>query len=213
MAAVAAASGGSWRQLGRLAPQHCVLFLCDVQERFRATIHAMPHVVASSQLLCKAGRVMELPLVTTEQYPKALGSTVREIDTGAGPVFAKTRFSMLTPEVEAHLASLGPERRQAIVYGIEAHVCVYQSCMDLLERGWQVHVVADAVSSSRALYRDVALQRLRQSGCFVTSAEGVLFDLMRDTSFTGFKQVSGLVKEHNAALAALESQAPPALLL
>jgi nicotinamidase-related amidase len=206
-------AGEVGRNFGRLAPQHCVLFLCDVQERFRATIHAMPHVIASCALMTQAGGVLGVPLVTTEQYPKALGNTVREIDTGRGLVFAKTRFSMLTPEVEAHLGSLGSERRQAVVFGIEAHVCVYQSCMDLLERGWDVHIVADAVSSSRALYRDVALQRLRQSGCYVTSAEGVLFDLMRDTTFPGFKQVSGLVKEHNAALAALQSHVPPALLL
>mmetsp|Transcript_10044 Transcript_10044/g.25422 ORF Transcript_10044/g.25422 Transcript_10044/m.25422 type:complete len:205 (-) Transcript_10044:566-1180(-) len=193
------------RGLGRLQPARTVFFACDVQERFRDMIHCMPHVIATSQFLVKAAKEMQIPCVVTEQYPKGLLHTVKEIDVSGLPVFEKTKFSMLTDEVNAHLATLGEERRTAVVFGIEAHVCVFQTCLDLVDSGWDVHVVADGVSSSKKLNRDVALERLKQAGVWVTSAESLLFDLMRDTSYPHFKAISGLVKDQNSVLKGLSA--------
>jgi len=199
------------RALGRLVPDKTVFFLIDVQDRFRNAIDGFDKMALTSRFLTKASSVMQIPCVATEQYPKALGKTIQELDVSAEniKVFEKTKFSAIVPQVEEHLDALGfsaqAEEKSAVVYGIETHVCVYQTCMDLLEKGWQVHVVADSVSSSKPMNRAVALERLQLAGCHLTTAECVLFDLMRDTKYHKFKEISALVKEQNANLVALES--------
>jgi len=193
------------RQLGRLQAERSVFFLCDVQDRFRTTIDKFEHVIATSAFMCKAAKALGMPVVVTEQYPKALKHTCSEIDIEGFQVFEKTKFSMLTPEVEQHLKTLGEERKTAVLFGIEGHVCVYQTTLDLLERGWQVHLVIDGISSSRSTFRETALERLKTAGAFLTSSECVLFDLMRDTSHPKFKEVSGLIKRQNEILADLKA--------
>lgn len=145
----------------------------------------------------RASNVLNVPVLVTEQYPKALGATVSEIKDvlkPAAPVIAKTRFSMITAEVQTFLES-HKAIKQVMLVGIEAHVCVLQTTLDLLEQGYEVHLVVDAVSSQKLLDRGVGLQRAVQSGAFLTSQEMVMFQLAGDAKHPGFKEISGLAKE------------------
>merc|ERR1712194_368664 len=152
----------------------------------------MPQVINTAKTMVQAAEIFDIPLVVTEQYPKALGHTVTEIDLANKKecdssciqrmqVFEKTRFSMCTDEVFAHLQLDGMKgRKSAVLFGVETHVCVQQTALDLLARNYTVHVLADGVSSQRAIDREVAIERLRQSGAFITTSESVLFELLRE---------------------------------
>jgi len=192
---------------------NAVFFVCDVQERFAPLVHRWPAVVHTSRTLVRAAAALNSDVVVTEQYPKALGRTaaalLEALPPGA-PVFAKTRFSMLTREVEAHLAARDAARDAAraydtaVLFGIEAHVCVQQTALDLLDAGKRVFVVADGVSSQRPGDRTVALQALAAAGATVTTLEGALFALMRDAAHPAFKAVSRLCVEHHEGARALQ---------
>merc|ERR1719213_363301 len=100
---------------------------------------------------------------------------------------------MCTQDVVDHLASL-EGRKSAVIFGVETHVCVQQTVLDLLEKDYTVHVVADGVSSQRPADREVAIERLRKSGAFITTAESVMFELLREKDAPQFKQISALAK-------------------
>jgi len=186
-------------KLGRLRTEATVFFQCDIQERFRPLIWMMPAVIHVGVLMARAARIMSIPLVVTEQYPKALGHTVAEVQAawgGAPAVLAeKTRFSMCNPTILEGL----PGRKSVVLYGIEGHVCVQQTCLDLLEQGYSVHLLTDGISSQVPIDRSTALHRMREAGAFLTTSESVIFELMRDTKYTHFKAISDLAKQRNPA--------------
>lgn len=154
------------RLIGRLAPRSSVLFVCDIQEVFRNSIFQMPTVVRGTNALVTTAKALNVPVVVTTQYATRLGGTVSEItenlaDAPHVRTFDKTLFSMMTDEVRAHVESGLPGGRRpesVILCGIEGHVCVLQTCLDLLDQGYDVHVVADAVSSSSSFTREVSLE-------------------------------------------------------
>ena len=148
-----------------------------------------------------AATLLDLPVVVTTQYSSRLGSTVPEIAKNLENVqdvktFDKMKFSMLVPDVAHHLTTNMPQRKSVLLCGIETHVCVLQTCLDLLDEGYDVHVVSDAVSSSTSYNRTMALKRMRQSGAFITSVESAIFQLANDASNPEFKSISKLIKEH-----------------
>lgn len=191
------------RRLGKLLPSSTAFFVCDVQERFRDLIFNMPAVISTARFLIEVSQELELPCVATEQYPKALLHTVAELHIGQRPdhvkvpIFEKKLFSMCTDEVMAHVSSLPNKPTDIVLFGIEAHVCVTQTCLDLLELGFGVHVVCDGVSSQKPHDRAVALQRMQQVGAFLTTAEQVAFQLLVSAENSKFKAVSNLVKRRN----------------
>lgn len=129
----------------------------------------------------RGANILGLPVITTEQYPKALGATVpelREVLPASSSIVAKTRFSMLTPEV-SELLQQKPLISQVLLCGIEAHVCVLQTTLDLIESGYEVHIITDAVSSQRVGDRTAGLARAAQSGAFLVTSEMALFQLMQ----------------------------------
>jgi len=174
-------------------PERCCFFLCDIQERFLPVITSVDAVIVNAQRLAKASEILNVPLVVTEQYPKGLGKTTDEIPIGhAKIVVEKTKFSMVVPEVEAVLEEL--EAKQIVVFGVETHVCVQQTVLDLLKRGLEVFVVADASSSRSQTDRAFALERLRVAGAIVTTTESILFQLIADKQHPNFKEIQNLVK-------------------
>lgn len=192
---------GAMARLGKLVASETALFVCDIQERFRPVIAGMPAVIDTAKRMVRAAEVMHIPVVVTEQYPKALGPTVAELRDHlppTAPVVAKTLFSMMVPEVADHLQGKLPHVKQVLIVGIEAHVCVLQTTLDLIERGYEVHVVVDGVSSQRLSDRGVALQRLAQSGAFLATSEMVCFQMMGSTQYPSFKAISALFKEGRA---------------
>jgi maltooligosyltrehalose synthase len=102
---------------------------------------------------------------------------------------------MFTPEVAAHCKAALPHVRSVALFGIEAHVCVLQTALDLRDAGYDVHVVADGVSSTRQADRAIAFERMKQAGCFFTTSESLVFQLCETAQFPRFKEVSALMKE------------------
>lgn len=137
---------------------------------------------------------MNIPVIATEQYPKGLGNTVKEIDTDffKEQIFPKTKFSMVIPEVEEQLKQ--QNIKNVVLMGIETQVCVLQTTMDLLEKNYTVHVLADGVSSRTMVERMFALERLREMGAIVTTSECALFMLLGDAKHPNFREVQALVK-------------------
>lgn len=181
------------RRIGKLTPSSTTFLLCDVQDRFRSIIHNMETVISTSSFLMNAAKTLDVPIVATEQYPKAFGHTVSDLPMTDVPVFEKKLFSMITPEVTDHLSTLG--RHNYVLFGIEAHVCVQQTCLDLLDAGHDVHVVVDGVSSGKALDREFALRRMENAGAFLTTSQSVVFGLLGSAAHPNFKEVSKLIVE------------------
>jgi len=156
------------------------------------------HVVYTANSLIKVGKVLELPLIVTEQYPKGLGKTVSELDVSSGRVYEKGQFSMMTPEVSAELERLG--KSQVILFGIEAHVCILQTTLDLLEAGKDVFLVSDGISSSSEIERSAAFARMQQAGAVITSMGSVLMELIKTKDHPQFKFISQLLKDSKVNL-------------
>ncbi|GKY93501.1 hypothetical protein MPSEU_000317500 [Mayamaea pseudoterrestris] len=187
------------RSIGKLHPSKTCLLLCDMQERFRPLIHHGETVIRTTQYMTSVAKALDIPIVITQQYTKVFGETLPDCfanpdDLKSTPMFEKKKFSMLTDEVQAHLQNL--DRQSYIIVGIEAHVCVQQTCLDLLEQGKHVHLILDAVSSQQAYDRLMALERMKQSGAFVTTAQSAAFMLMGSADHERFKAVSKLTVDH-----------------
>jgi len=147
-------------KLARISQKSTALFVCDIQQVFSPLIHEMPSVVAGASALMQTAAVLDVPMLVTEQYPKAFGHTVETLQSIASrhsvPVLEKSRFSMVS---QAALDAVQPEDglKSVILCGIEAHVCVQQTAHELLKRGIAVHLPVDAVSSQRPTDREAAL--------------------------------------------------------
>ncbi|KAJ1638769.1 Isochorismatase-like protein [Pavlovales sp. CCMP2436] len=187
------------QRLGRLEPATTLFLCCDVQEAFRSAVHRFPAVVATAARMLAAAETLAIPVAVTEQYPKGLKHTVVELDISRCYKVEKTLFSMVTPEVEKWLQApaLMP-RRSAVIFGLEAHVCVQQTTLDLLERGFEVHVLVDGVSSQLVSDRTVAFACLQQAGAFLTTSESVLMELIKSKDHKHFKPISSLLKQRPA---------------
>ncbi|XP_048874651.1 isochorismatase domain-containing protein 1 [Brienomyrus brachyistius] len=180
--------------LGNLSPSTTVFFCCDMQERFRPAIKYFGDIISVGQRLLQGARILGIPVIVSEQYPKGLGSTVQELDlTGAKLVFPKTKFSMVLPEVEAVLAEI-PGLRSVVLFGVETHVCIQQTALDLIGRGLEVHIIADSTSSRSMMDRMFALERLARTGIIITTSESVLLQLVSDKEHPKFKEIQTLIK-------------------
>jgi nicotinamidase-related amidase len=176
----------------KLDPERATLLVIDVQEAFRKALTSFDEVAAASAVLVQGAVAIGLPVVVTEQYPGGLGATVAEVAEHlpeATKPLSKVRFS--AAEVEGF--ELG-DRDQALVCGIEAHVCVSQTVLDLLDEDVEVHVAADAVGSRTAANRELGLAKMERSGAILTSVEMALFELLGGADAPAFKQVQALVK-------------------
>jgi nicotinamidase-related amidase len=172
------------------------LILVDVQEAFRPVIDGFDRVVANCGLLAEGFGLLGRPVLVSEQYPKGLGHTVEEV-AGRLPegarVVEKLRFSACGVDAfEEALADSGCSRW--VVAGIETHVCVNQTVHDLVARGLEAHVAADAVSSRTAANRALGLERMTAAGAHVTSAEMALFEMLEEAGSDEFKLISRLVR-------------------
>jgi nicotinamidase-related amidase len=171
--------------------ERAALVVVDMQEAFRPAVRDFERTVHNAGVLVQGARVLGLPVVVTEQYPKGLGRTVSELAEqldGVEPI-EKVCFSA----AQADGFSL-EGRDQALVCGIESHVCVSQTAHDLLDRGIEVHVARDAVTSRTDENRDLGLHKMETSGAVVTSVETALFELLGTAGTDEFKRVQGLIK-------------------
>jgi nicotinamidase-related amidase len=176
----------------KLDPERAVLVVIDVQEAFRKALPSFDQVAAASATLVQGAAAIGIPVVVTEQYPRGLGATVSEVAEHL-PEDATTLDKVRFSAAEADGFQLG-ERDQALVCGIETHVCVSQTVLDLIDEDVEVHVAADAVGSRTEANRELGLAKMDRSGAIVTSVEMALFELLRGSDADAFKQVQALVK-------------------
>ncbi|KAK6517988.1 hypothetical protein TWF506_005155 [Arthrobotrys conoides] len=182
------------------------LFICDIQERFQKAIYQFPSVVTTTLKLLSAAKTLQIPVYITTQNKRALGDSVPEIlnlakETNVIINADKSLFSMCTQEVLDKLDENAGEdgrKREIVVVGIESHICVMQTTLDLLERGHRVWVVRDGVSSCNPQEIPTALARMQQAGAIITTSESFLFECMKDSARPEFKPIAGLVKETKA---------------
>lgn len=172
-----------------------VMVIIDVQEKLFRPIYEKEKLLDSLLRLIRGARAMEIPFIVTEQYPKGLGSTLPEIidllpEVKRLPktVFSCYRDSGFRKELE------GIARNQVLITGIETHVCVYQTTLDLLKTGYSVHIATDCVSSRTAENRALGIQRTSSAGAKLTSMEMVLFELLQIAEGDKFKAISDIVK-------------------
>ena len=174
------------------------LLIVDMQEKLLPAMTDGDRVVGRVQLLLEAAREINIPRAVSEQYPKGLGHTTAQLSAQIEgvPVMEKIHFSCARDPALAELLHMRRETgcNQVVVAGIEAHVCVGQTVLDLVERGFDVAVAADAVTSRRPLDRDVALARFSAAGASVTTAEAVVFEWLEKAGTTQFKALSAFIK-------------------
>ena len=171
------------------------LLLIDIQERLAPATLDGERVVERAGILLDAAALLGVPHTVSEQYPRGLGSTVAAVREKADPerIFDKVHFSCQADDrLAAVLAETG--RPDTILCGMEAHVCVLQTALDLAEAGYRVHVVADVIASRTAQNRDLAVERMRAAGIAIVSTEMVLFEWLRTAGHPDFRAVSALIR-------------------
>ncbi|MBN1302231.1 MAG: isochorismatase family protein [Melioribacteraceae bacterium] len=177
-----------------LKKESTALLIIDIQQKILNVIHENERVVENTLKLIKGFKVMNLPIFYTEQYPKGLGPTV-EIISGElnGNAVHKMTFSCYGAG-NLFQELINKDIKQLVVCGIESHVCVQQTVLDLIANGFQVNVAADAVSSRRNLDHITALTRMNKHGAEVTTTESALFELLDVCGTDEFRSVSKIVK-------------------
>jgi nicotinamidase-related amidase len=200
---------------------NAVLIVIDMQEKLVPAMHEIHSLIHNTETLVRGCALMDIPVVFTQQYTKGLGETIEPVKNayvetvqdakgnvryaiddqlmarpGEEVVFShieKTTFSAMDEPVFVN-ALKGTGRREAIICGIESHVCVMQTAEDMHELGYAVRVAADAVASRQTRDYELACSRMTQEGITVTTSEALLFDLMKDSNHPLFRQISALVR-------------------
>ena len=179
----------------RLRLDSACMVMVDIQERLLPAVSGAEGIRLNAVKLAAAAQTLSVPFIFTEQYPKGLGPTIPEI-AALFPNFKplpKVSFSCCGDE--GFLREMkAVNRKQILICGIETHVCVYQTTVDLIASGYEVHVVADVISSRTAENRELGIERMLDEGAKLTSVEMALFELMRVAEGPKFKEVSKIVK-------------------
>jgi len=180
-----------------LQPEDVFFILVDVQGKLAQKMYEKEQLFKNLQILLKGLHELEVPIIWAEQYPEGLGATIpelQEILTAQGNLpTAKRSFSVCgQPDLMNRISSLN--RPQAIVAGIEAHICVYQTVCDLLTGGFGVTIIADAISSRFEVNRKVGLKRMQSEGAKISTTEMILFELLRKAEGEKFRVLSRLVR-------------------
>lgn len=173
-----------------IKPTDVRLVVIDVQSRLMPAIHDGARVIANAGRLTQAARMLSIPVVMTEQSPEKLGATAPEL-AQAGPVIAKTSFDSCAEP--AFLEALAGDD-DLVICGCEAHVCVAQTVLSLLEHRRSVFVVQDAVGSRAAESKEVAIRRMELHGAGIVTSEMVVFEWLRSAAHPHFRAVSTLIR-------------------
>lgn len=177
-----------------ITAQSCALVLVDYQSRLMPAIHDAERVAATAHLLARAARLLDLPVVGTEQNPAGLGATAEALRAVATHTVTKTHFDACADGLVEALDAATGGCRQVVLAGCESHVCLLQTALGLLRAGRQVWVVENACGSRRPADHAVAMQRLAAAGAVVVTHEMVMFEWLHDCRHPRFRDMLALVK-------------------
>jgi nicotinamidase-related amidase len=178
-----------------LKQKDCCLVIVDVQGKLAQLMHDKDNLFKNIRILIQSAKILDIPILWCQQVPAALGPTVPEIAellTGNKPI-DKSSFSCCgCDEFNGEMGKVG--RKQVLLCGIETHVCVYQTAIDLLAKDYEVEVIADAVSSRTAENKQIGLNKMAAEGAKISCVETALFELLRTAEHPQFRQIAKLVK-------------------
>lgn len=177
----------------RLTPDNCLLLILDVQTRLLPEMWEAERVERNIATLAGVARRLEIPVVVTEQNPTRIGGTTQKIAEALGkfePV-SKMRFSAL-PDATPALEATG--RKTVLLCGLESHICVTQTALDLIEAGYTVFTAYDAISSRQENNRRIGWERMKGAGCLPSSTESAIFELLTTADSPHFKAILPLIK-------------------
>ncbi len=191
------AAKGFMRNPDLLTRENAVIAVVDFQERLAVAMSERDNVLRAIQKLVAAAKILRVPILVTEQYPQGLGQTVAPLRAALGPEvykpFEKLAFSCCG--CEAFMAELaGLRRKSVLIVGIEAHVCVLQTALDLVHQRYKVHVAADACCSRSEMDWNMGLLRMEHSGVFMTTVESAIFQMVERAGTPEFKEILKIVK-------------------
>ncbi len=178
-----------------LVLDNTALCVIDVQGKLAHLMHEKEALFENVERLIKSAQILDMPIILTEQYPKGLGPTLSqftELMPEVEPIDKISFSCCANDEFSEKIRKLG--RRQLLISGIETHICIYQTSLDLIEAGYQSHLVADAVSSRSEFNKTIALNRMKDAGAFLTTTEMALFELLHSAEGPNFKAISKLIK-------------------
>ena len=178
-----------------LTIDNTALIIIDVQEKLFQVIHGKEALLENLQKVVSGARALGIPLLVTEQNPAGLGATLPELKNLLADIQPISKFSFSCCGEERCMEDLADlKRTQLLLAGIETHICVYQTALDLLEQGYEVEVLADCVGSRTVENKSLGLEKMKQAGAQITGIEMALFELLRVAKGEAFKELSRLVK-------------------
>lgn len=181
--------------LKKLNTDNALLLIVDVQDKL-VNMLEKNIIAAKTSILAATANTLEIPTIVTEQYPQGLGETVHLVKSKLSPnasYFEKSSFSALEqPEVTQKIKESG--KKQIIICGIESHICVLQSTIDLINEGYEVFVVKDACASRNKYEFKLSIERLKEVGAIITCVEMVIFELLGSAKHPKFKELQSLIK-------------------
>ncbi|MEA1970062.1 MAG: hydrolase [Thermodesulfobacteriota bacterium] len=178
-----------------LAIENSLLVVIDVQDRLVRVMHEKKALLENLQKIIKGAGILDIPMIATEQDPEKLGATVPEISPLLDNISPIHKSSFSCCETDAFMKELDRiKRTQVLVVGVESHVCVYQSTIDLIRAGYEAYIVTDCTSSRTLENRTLGIERMRDEGAKLTGTEMVLFELLKVARGDRFREISRLVK-------------------
>lgn len=179
----------------RIHRAHTALLVIDIQDKLLPSIYEKERLIKQSVLLIKGLQILGIPIFVTEQYRKGLGLTDKEVASAITGFAATEKVTFSACGAEGLIPALtGQGIRDLLLCGMETHICVLQSCLDLLDAQFNVFVVADAVSSRAPENSRIALDRMRDAGATIVTSEMVLFEMLERAATEEFKNVLALVR-------------------
>ena len=179
----------------RIKREDTILTAIDFQEKLLPAMFKADETEAAATRLAEGLKVMDIPRLVTTQYAKGLGKTVDSVAEALGDFepIDKNTFSAWSNE-EYRKALEGSGRKTVILMGIETHICVEQTALDLMEEGYTVFVPADCVQSRNPVNREISLRRMEEAGAVITCSESILYELMGSSKAAEFKAISAIIK-------------------
>lgn len=179
----------------RIKVEDSVGLIIDFQEKLFPHISEYEQLARNTELLIGGLKILEVPIIVTEQYVKGLGPTIAPINMLLNENQSIEKMSFSCCDEQLFMKKIGELKKKVIIIaGIEAHVCVLQTTIDLIEKGYKVVVIEDCVSSRSLNNKNIAIKRMRQEGAIISSYESILFELTKVSGTDAFKAISKLVK-------------------